>query len=211
MTAVHIPGQLSFEDAAGGASAPPVIAETAPTSILDRAETLDGPASESPAPLTVEVIRSAKRRKTAQARLVGSRVEIRIPARCSKAEERELVEHFRSKFQRAREADAIDLEHRAAQLAAEFGLPVPASIRWVTNQKHRWGSCTPADRSIRLSNRMVGFPDWVINYVIVHELAHLVVASHNQAFWALVDQYSLTERARGFLMAKGWDEDPEDH
>jgi len=162
-----------------------------------------GPRSE----LVVEVIRSANRRKTAQARLHGGRLEIRIPARCTRAEEAELVRHFRAKFERMRVADDVDLSQRAAELAARHGLPTPASIRWVGNQQHRWGSCTPADATIRLSDRMSGFPGWVIDYVIVHELAHLVEAGHSARFWELVNTYPLTERARGFLMAKGWDEE----
>lgn len=164
----------------------------------------------APAPrseMVVEVIRSANRSKTAQARLHGGRLEIRIPARCTRAEEAELVRHFRAKFERMRVADDVDLSQRAAELAARHGLPTPASIRWVGNQQHRWGSCTPADRTIRLSDRMSGFPSWVIDYVIVHELAHLVEAAHSRRFWDLVNAYPLTERARGFLMAKGWDED----
>jgi predicted metal-dependent hydrolase len=157
--------------------------------------------------LSVEVIRSPRRRKTAQARLHGSRLEIRIPAGCSKAEEHDLIKHFRAKFERMRGAEDIDLSQRAAALAAHFGLPRPTSIRWVGNQQHRWGSCTPGDGTIRLSDRLTGFPSWVVDYVIVHELAHLVVASHSARFWSLVNAYPLTERARGFLMAKGWEED----
>ena len=75
----------------------------------------------------------------------------------------------------------------------------PASVRWVRNQNGRWGSCTPADRSIRISDRIQTFPDWVIDYVILHELAHLVVANHNAQFWALVARYPRAERARGYL------------
>ena len=56
---------------------------------------------------------------------------------------------------------------------------MPASVRWVTNQNGRWGSCTPADRTIRISHRIQDMPDWVIDYVLLHELAHLIVPSHN--------------------------------
>ncbi len=152
-------------------------------------------------PLAVEVIRSPKRRKTAQARLIGSTVEIRIPARCSGTEEAELVDHFRATFERSPAADTLDLAQQATKLARQYGLPEPTSIRWVSNQRFRWGSCTPADGSIRLSDRMTGFPSWVIDYVIVHELAHLVVENHSAPFWALVDAYPSTERARGYLLA----------
>ena len=73
------------------------------------------------------------------------------------------------------------------------------SVRWVTNQNGRWGSCTPADRTIRISHRIQDMPDWVIDYVLLHELAHLVEANHGPRFWALVDTYPRAERAKGFL------------
>jgi len=76
---------------------------------------------------------------------------------------------------------------------------IPASVRWVTNQTGRWGSCTPADRTIRISHRLQDMPDWVIDYVLLHELAHLIVPSHNARFWQLVGRYPKTERARGYL------------
>ena len=66
----------------------------------------------------------------------------------------------------------------------------------------RWGSCTPADGTIRISARLASEPGWVLDYVIVHELAHLVVAGHNRRFWALVRRYPRSERARGWLMAR---------
>lgn len=163
---------------------------------------LDGHRSVSPPPLAVEVTRSRRRRKTAQAQLVGSTLEVRIPAACSSDEEQYFVDHFRQKFERTRAAAMTDLDRRAAELARTYGLPSPKSIRWVSNQKRQWGSCTPSDGSIRLSDRMAGFPRWVIDYVIVHELAHLVEADHGPGFWELVNAYPKTERARGYLLAK---------
>ena len=80
-------------------------------------------------------------------------------------------------------------------------------MRWVGNQRSRWGSCSPGDRSIRLSARLQGMPTWVVDYVLVHELAHLAVPDHSPAFWRLVDRYPLSERARGFLIAKGMEDD----
>ena len=76
---------------------------------------------------------------------------------------------------------------------------VPASVRWVTNQNGRWGSCTPDDGTIRISHRIQEMPDWVIDYVLLHELSHLVVPSHSARFWDLVNRYPKAERARGYL------------
>lgn len=157
----------------------------------------------------VRVVRSARRRKTSQARLVGGVLEVRVPAGISAEEEARLVDHFGRRFQRRRAADGVDLEQRAAALAKAHGLPRPAEIRWASNQAHRWGSCTPTRGTIRISDRAAGLPPWVLDYLVVHELAHLVEANHSPAFWALVGRYPLAERARGFLMAKGWDE-PDD-
>jgi predicted metal-dependent hydrolase len=69
----------------------------------------------------------------------------------------------------------------------------------VTNQNGRWGSCTPSDRSIRISDKVKDVPGWVADYVVLHELAHLVVPGHNARFWELVGRYPRTERARGYL------------
>ena len=101
------------------------------------------------------------------------------------------------------EPDA-DLRQRALGLSDRYlgGLATPESVRWVDNQKSRWGSCTPGDRTIRLSARLRGMPAWVIDYVIVHELAHLLEPGHDDRFWAWVDRYPQAERAKGYLL--GW-------
>src|SRR3954452_18218209 len=156
-----------------------------------------------------EEIRSAKRRKTVQARLVGDVVQVFIPDRMSKDEEERWVAAMVARFARKAAVEPVDLAARAEVLAGRYGLRQPASVRWVGNQEWRWGSCTPADRTIRLSTRLGGFPSWVVDYVIVHELAHLSVGGHGRDFWALVNRYPKTERARGFLIAKGLDGEDE--
>ena len=109
--------------------------------------------------------------------------------------------------QRAKRTTDSELSLRAQRLAQRY-LPdhphaaEPASVRWVQNQNGRWGSCTPADGSIRISSKLVAEPGWVLDYVIVHELAHLVVPGHGRKFWGLVDRYPRAERARGWLMAR---------
>ncbi|NJC69571.1 M48 family metallopeptidase [Planosporangium thailandense] len=155
----------------------------------------------------VEVRRSQRRRRTVSAYRDGERVVVLIPARFSRAEEREWVDRMLARLdareQRSRRTDAA-LQARAARIVARYlpehaGAARPVSVRWVTNQNGRWGSCTPADGTIRISHRVQEMPDWVIDYVLLHELAHLVVPSHSADFWGLVARYPKTERARGYL------------
>ena len=155
------------------------------------------------APL-VEVRRSRKRRRTVAAYREDDKVVVLLPARFTRAEEQEWVAAMLARLEksekRRRPSDAA-LAKRAAGLSAKYleGLADPLVVRWVENQNSRWGSCTPSDRSIRLSTRLQGMPAWVIDYVLVHELAHLIESGHTPAFWAWVDRYPKAERAKGFL------------
>ncbi len=157
------------------------------------------PASRPPLP--VEIVTSTRRRKTVQATIVNGVIRVQAPARISRAELDATVATLVERLQRRHLADGVDLEHRARSLARRFGFPQPTSVQWA-EQRSRWGSCTPSTGSIRLSTRLAAWPPWVLDYVIVHELAHLVEFDHSRAFHALVDQYPLAERARGFLIAK---------
>lgn len=152
--------------------------------------------------MQVEVKRSQRRHKTVQARMVDGVLEIAIPGRMSAAEEQHWVEVMRARFSRGTTAGDIDLPGRAAKLAAAYSLRGPAEIVWSERQKTLWGSCTPATGRVRIATRVAPFPDWVIDYVIVHELAHLTYSDHSAPFWELVDRYPLAERARGYLLAK---------
>ncbi len=155
----------------------------------------------------VEVRRSQRRRRTVSAYREGERVVVLIPDRFSRAEETEwvarMLERLAAREERIRRTDS-ELLVRARRLISRY-LPdhaehiVPASVRWVTNQNGRWGSCTPEDATIRISHRIQEMPDWVIDYVLLHELTHLVVPSHNTKFWELVNRYPRAERARGYL------------
>ena len=155
----------------------------------------------------VEVIRSPRRRKKVQARKVDGVLRVSIPATMTRKDEEHWVGEMVRRFERRAETDQIDLTARAVRLVAAHDLPEPASVRWVDNQVSRWGSCTISDRTIRLSSRLAGYPSWVVDYVLVHELAHLAEPNHSPAFWAIVNRYPKTERARGFLIAKGIDQD----
>jgi predicted metal-dependent hydrolase len=154
----------------------------------------------------VEVIRSRRRRKTVQAVESDGVVRVLIPATMSRVDEERWVAQMVSRLERRKAASATDLAARAAVLAGRYRLPRPVDVRWVDNQQSRWASCTPDDGVIRVSSRLAGFPAWVLDYVLVHELAHLVEPGHDRAVWALVNRYRRAERARGFLLAKSMGE-----
>ncbi len=156
----------------------------------------------------VEVIRSKRRRKTVGARLENGVLVIRAPAELSDEELEPIIAGLRKRMERRKRRRPLsdaDLDRRAEELNQKYfdGRLKWHSIRYVTNQNSRFGSCTPEDRTIRLSHRLGTMPTWVRDYVIVHELAHLQEANHGPQFWELVNQYPLTERARGYLMAIG--------
>ena len=152
----------------------------------------------------VDVRRSRRRRRTVSAYRDGDRTVVLIPARFSRAEEDEwvatMLDRLSRQDRRRRPSDDA-LARRATELSARYlgGCARPRSVSWVDNQSSRWGSCTPADASIRISSRVRGMPSWVLDYVLLHELAHLLEPRHGPAFWALLESYPRTERARGYL------------
>lgn len=137
------------------------------------------------------------------------RIIVAIPARFSRAQEHEwvakMVADLERKEARRKPSDA-ELSRRAAELSARYlgGRAVPASVEWSARQKKRWGSCTPSDRSIRLSTRLQGMPSWVVDYVLLHELNHLLHTNHDAAFWAELAVYPDHERAKAFLEGVSW-------
>lgn len=152
----------------------------------------------------VEVRRSKRRRRTVSAYREGERIVVLIPASLSRREEAEWVETMVARVEKAearRRPSDDDLMSRARALSRAWldGRASPATVRWVDNQRSRWGSCTPVDRSIRLSRRLQEMPAWVVDYVLVHELAHLLEAGHNDRFWSWVDRYPQAERAKAWL------------
>ena len=155
----------------------------------------------------VEVRRSRRRRRTVSAYREGDRIIVLIPASLTRKEEADWIETMVTRLERSekrrRPSDEVLLQ-RAVDLSDRYlgGLAVPESVRWVDNQTSRWGSCTPGDRTIRLSARLQGMPLWVVDYVLVHELAHLLESGHDARFWAWVANYPRAERARGYL--EGW-------
>jgi len=153
----------------------------------------------------VRIVASPNRRRTVSARVVDGVLELRVPAGMPAAEREEWAERMRARLerrlQRARPSDAR-LEERARALNRRY---FEGRLRWTSiayaEQASRWGSCAFDAGVIRISNRAAALPDWVLDYLLVHELAHLEIPHHGPRFWAVVDRYPLTERARGYLIA----------
>ena len=164
----------------------------------------------------VEVRRSRRRKRTVTAFREAGKVIVCMPAAFTKAQEEHwvitMLDRLDAAAARRRPSDDRLLT-RASELSRRYldGRVEPASVRWSSNQNARWASCTPPDATIRVSDRLKGVPPWVLDYVLVHELAHLLIADHSEEFWALVNRFPRTERARGFLdgltHAAGWPAD----
>ena len=161
---------------------------------------------------SVEVRRSRRRTATVSAYRDGGRTIVAIPARFSRAQEREwvakMVARLEDKERRRRPSDQ-ELMDRALELSVKYldGRAKPSSVRWSSNQGRRWGSCTLLDGSIRISTRVQGMPSWVLDYVLLHELAHLLHAGHGPEFWKILEVYPRTDRARGFLEGASFAQD----
>ena len=155
-------------------------------------------------PDDVEVRRSTRRRRSVTAFREDGRTVVVVPQRMSRSEivpyVEELVGRLAARERRGRRTDA-ELQARAALLSRRHldGCAVPTSVRWVTNQRRRWGSCTPADGTIRLSDRLAAMPGHVVDYVLLHELVHLLVADHGPDFEAWMRRYPRLLEARSFL------------
>ena len=152
----------------------------------------------------VEVRRSRRRRRTVSAYRDGTRTVVLIPASFSAADEARWVERMLARLtagERRRQPSDESLGERAERLSDRYlgGHARATSVRWVSTMGRRWASCTPGEGTIRVSDRLRDVPDHVLDYVLLHELAHLLVPGHGPAFWRLLSSYPRLERARGFL------------
>jgi predicted metal-dependent hydrolase len=163
----------------------------------------------------VKVVRSRRRKKTVEARLESGVLVVRAPAAISDTQLKPIIEKLKARIEKKQHRRQFKSDTSLAERAHELnkryfdGKLIWSSIRYVTNQNKRFGSCTPSQGNIRVSHRVERMPAWVRDYVIVHELAHLVEPNHSRAFWSLVNRYPRTERARGYLIGIGMEADEE--
>ncbi len=151
----------------------------------------------------VEIRASTRRRKTASAFYEAGRIVVLVPARMPLSDQeavaRRLVNRLLRRTSRPLDSDGA-LEGRAAELSARYlGGVTPTKVRWVGNQERRWASCTPSTGQIRVSTRLQLVPGWVLDAVLVHELAHLLEASHSPRFQELAGRYPRRAEADAYL------------
>lgn len=154
--------------------------------------------------MEIIVKKSLRRKRTIQARMVGGAMEVLAPASISEKSLKDHISRLQARLElRNSSRDDFQLNARAMHLNQKYfqGQLVWESIKYSSRQERRRGSCTTSNKTIRISQRLANLPQWVEDYVIVHELAHLIEPNHGKNFQALVRRYPLAERAIGFLMA----------
>jgi hypothetical protein len=151
----------------------------------------------------IEIRTSKRRRKSATAYWSDGRIVVVLPSHLRGTERKEMVDWLVARIMSRRPRAAASDEalfDRALHLARRY-VPgaEPLSVRWVSNQQKRWASCTAETGDIRLSHRLQGVPEWVLDAVLVHELAHLVYPDHSARFHELADRFARQSEATTFL------------
>jgi predicted metal-dependent hydrolase len=161
--------------------------------------------------MEIQIIYSERRRKTISARMKNGVMKVSAPAHIPEEHLQKIVERFRLKFERKNKPAEPGRNEDLARIAERlnrryFGGRIQInSIKYATNQNSRFGSCNYRRKTIRISHRLANMPFWVRDYVIVHEMAHILEPNHGKSFYGLVSAYPRAERSRGFLLAKGFE------
>jgi predicted metal-dependent hydrolase len=161
----------------------------------------------------VVVKRSRARRKTVEATLENGTMRVMAPEHISQKHLEKLIAEFRDRFVRREYARIINRDGRLLKKARDFnrryfgGKLRIQKIEYSVRQNSHYGTCCPESGKILINSRLREMPQWVEDYIIIHELAHLIYPHHGEAFWRAVRQYPKAERAIGYLMAKGMEEE----
>lgn len=162
--------------------------------------------------MEIKVIRSPRRRRTISGRMKGDIMFVNAPQHTPEAELSKIIAKFQKRFERRKlrkelnlKDNLMDICRRLKEQYFDNGIDVK-SLEYSTNQTCKWGVCNHRNKTILISHRLTEFPNWVRDYVIVHEMAHILQPNHSRRFWKLVRRYKLSERARGYLIAKGYED-----
>ena len=156
-------------------------------------------------PQHIEVVRSAQRSKTVSGAFKHGKLRVHVPAHLSRDQEAYYVAIVRERFElqqtKLQLNDGEPLLKRAVELNNQYfsGRLEFASVEYVTNQNSVFGSCSVRRKTIRLSHHLAEAPAWVRDYVLMHELAHLIEPGHNRRFWEIVNRYPRAQEARRYL------------
>src|SRR3989338_9467139 len=157
--------------------------------------------------MDVQIIRSRRRRRTVSARLVKDTLLVHAPAALSPERLETIVADFKIKFEKKRIKDNLERNEPLKSIADRLNKKYFSgelkihSIEYSTNHNSKFGCCLCRAGDIRISHKVGLMPKWVRDYVIIHEMAHLLEPNHGKAFWNLVSRYKFSERAKGYLMA----------
>ena len=152
--------------------------------------------------LIIEVRRSTRRKKTIEAYRNGEKVIVSIPARMSQREANQVVDEMVKKILHDESVpNKEQLFARAQLLNHKYldGKAIPASVEWSSRMSRIWGACTIEDRTIRISDRLRDAPEYALDYLLLHELIHILVPGHGPEFKSLLNRYPELARAEGYF------------
>lgn len=152
--------------------------------------------------LIIEVRRSTRRKKTIEAYRNGEKVIVSIPARMSQREANQVVDEMVKKILHDESTPNNDqLLTRALHLNKKYleGKAIPVSVEWSSRMSRIWGACTIEDRTIRISDRLRDAPAYALDYLLLHELIHILVPGHGPDFKLLLERFPELARAEGYF------------
>lgn len=152
--------------------------------------------------LIIEVRRSTKRKKTIEAYRNGEKVIVSIPARMSQREANQVVDEMVKKILHDESTPTNEqLYTRALDLNNKYleGKAIPKSVEWSSRMSRIWGACTIEDRTIRISDRLRDAPEYALNYLLLHELIHILIPGHGPDFHQLLERFPDLARAEGYF------------
>jgi predicted metal-dependent hydrolase len=156
-------------------------------------------------PPPIRIVATRRRRRTVAARLRAGVLELLVPDWMSQAERQRWAEVMSRRLQRRAERSLPSDQRLAGRARVLNEKHFGGRLRWTSiafaEMSHLWGSCTFTSGAIRIARRAASLPDWVLDYLLVHEMSHLEHSDHGAAFHEMENRYPLTERARGYLMA----------
>ena len=165
--------------------------------------------------MEVKIICSQKRKKTVSARMVKDKMLVYAPDGIPAVHLERIIQNFKRRFKQQRLKKELNTKEDLAVIAQRLneryfkGKLEIAAIEYITDQYKKFGCCNYKSKVIRISHRLLEMPPWVRDYVVFHEMAHIIEPNHSRAFWKIVSRYRLAERARGYLMAKGFETERE--